>query len=139
MIELVETVIEAGGCVRERWVADAPIGFERLEQGWQIREWEDAVLDLHYVELVRPYRGPLELKIECQPKIRKFLAYAIRGERVSQCMRDGAVLYASLTGRWPGYAFVASLPSGAEELVEVDGVMLVVAEWALPGFVFLGG
>jgi len=139
MKELLEARIEPGGRVRERWVADAEIGFEPVEPGWEVREWSDAMLGLFYAEVVRPYRGPCEMAIESPKKFMRLLAYGLWGEKVSKCMRDGAQLYASATGRWPGRAYIAQIPQGAEEFVEVDGVMLVQAEWALPGFIFIGG
>lgn len=140
MITRVYDQLESGGLVRTRWAAGAPIGFERVEEGWQVREWSDAVLDLHYCELAQSYRGPVEIFIPgFEKKFIRVLAWAIQKDRVSQCMRAGAASYASMTKRWPKWAFIDKIPKGAEEGVEVDGVCLIQADWALPGFLFIGG
>ncbi len=139
MIEDVLDVIEAGGLRRIRWASDQAIGFDTVEEGWQIREWFDAVLDLHYVELALPYRGPVDIKFDEWPKMRKMLAWAILEDRVSQCIQEGAAEYSRLAGRWPGVAYIKTLPKGIADGVEVEGVLLVECEWALTGFLFIGG
>ena len=137
--------VEAGGVRRMCWASDQAIGFEQVEEGWQVRAWEDAALDLHYVELVQPYRGPVEILFPEWPKARRMLAWAIGADRVSVCMREGAHEFARLTGRWPGVAYIHKLPQGIaplpalDEVTEVEGVMLCECEWAVPGFVLLGG
>jgi len=149
MIKLVEDSLIEGGMQRRRWAADAPIEIHDLEEGCQTREWEDALLGLHYVELVQPFRGPVEIFFpypirpdNCPGKnMIRMLAWGINGDRVSQCIKDGAEAFASMVGRWPRVAYIHELPKGAEHGVEVSGVMLLeVSEgWTLPGFVFIGG
>jgi len=149
MIENVMDVIEAGGLRRRRWAADAPIEIHDLEEGCQTREWEEALLGLHYVELVQPYRGPVEvyfphpIRPENCPGVDmiRMLAWAINGEKVSKCIQDGAAAFASMVGRWPRAAYIHELPKGAEHGVEVGGVLLleVSESWVLSGFLFIGG
>lgn len=140
MKELAEAELLPGGLVRERWVADQPMMFEPVEDGWQVREWSDALLDLHYIELKRPYRGPVEIFFpDYEPRFIRVLAWAIQNDKVSQCIQDGAAAYASMTARWPRTAWIHALPKGADYGVEVDGVILIDISWALPGYVFLGG
>ena len=142
MLQVVEDTLVAGGLRRTRWEADAPIGFNPIEEeGWQVREWEDKVLGLHYVELLAQYRGPVEVYFhELGPwKFIRVLAWALQGERVSKCMREGAHAFASMVGRWPRYAYICRLPNGAEYGVEVDGVVLVDCTWVVDGYIFIGG
>jgi len=141
MLDVVEDTLMAGGLRQTRWAADAPLEFVDVENGYQVRTWEDALLGLHYAELSVQYRGPVEVFFqELGPKkFMRVLAWAIQGEKVSQCMADGAVAFASMTGRWPRFALMAKLPKGVERCVEVEGVALDEADWAVPGFVFIGG
>lgn len=141
MIERVEDVLEAGGLVRTRWVADAPIVIEHIEEGWQVKEWEDVMLSLYYVELRQAYRGPVEIHFPAlgPKKFIRVLAWAIQGDKVSQCMQEGAQAFGRMVGRWPRFAYIWKLPVGAQEFVEVMGVMLVQVDWAIPGFLFIGG
>lgn len=148
MIKLLEDVLEAGGVARRRWVADeelaAPIPgpSPRTGEGGgaQWRVWEDEVLGLFYCEAVELYRGPVEVFFQgFERKFIRVLAWGIGGDRVSKCMEEGAVAFAAMVGRWARWAFIDRLPKGAEAGVEVAGLALVECEWAVPGFVFIGG
>lgn len=104
-----------------------------------VRTWQDADLGLHYLEMTYPYRGPAEVLLECWPKKRRMVIWALLGQRVSRAMQEAAIMYASTFARWPGYAFIRKLPRKVENGVEVDGVMLLQTEWALPGVLMVGG
>ncbi len=144
MIENVLDVIEAGGMRRMRWASyqefsEPPFDAAALRSGtWHV--WSDTLLDLHYVELAQPYRGPVEVYFkDFEKKYIRVLAWAIMGDRVSQCMTEGAHAFGSMVGRWPRYAWINKLPKGVERFVEVEGVTLDEADWALTGFLFIGG
>jgi len=148
-IDLIDDTLVEGGLRRRRWAADAPLEIHDADDGCQVRAWEDAVLGLHYVELLEPYRGPVEIFFpypirpeNCPgPDMIRMLAWSVNGDKVSQCMQDGAAAFASAVGRWPKMAYIRKLPQGAEYGVEVDDVMLLELEeaWVVPGFLFIGG
>lgn len=54
-------------------------------------------------------------------------------------IRFAADMFERAVGRRPGFAWIKSMPRGAEEFVEVNGTMLLTADWAYPGCVFIGG
>jgi hypothetical protein len=60
-----------------------------------------------------------------------------RGRRVSEQVREAVEAFLRASGIRPEYAFVWRMPVGAEDGVEVDGVMLIEAEWAPEGCVAL--
>lgn len=147
MIEVVERVVEMDGCYREKVMADVD-----LSVGWhvevpsyafgreQVQVWEDAPLGVWYAQVRYPYRGPLDVHYPDWPKkFRRMVCWAYLDEKVSQGMREGAALYASLFARWPGTAYIDRLPEKAEYGVEVDGVILIPADWAPQGCMLIGG
>lgn len=138
MEEVIVDTIEAGGMRRLRVVRDAPLELEGLLP--ELKIWEDEALGLHYAEALYPYRGAVEVHFEGLPKrFRRLVCWALQGDRVSKGMQEGAMRFEELFGRRPEYAFIERLPTGAESGVEVDGVMLMEAEWAMPGCLYLGG
>lgn len=85
------------------------------------------------------YRGVVDAQPEDWPKFKRFVCWALKGERVSQAMREGTLFYTRVFGRYPGTAFIRTMPANAEEGVEVDGVSLIPAEWAPRGCLMIGG
>jgi len=153
MIELVEDTLLAGGLRKMRWMSEAPIPVpspisDEIGEGG-CRRWGDEKLGVHYLEVVYPYRGPVEIRfpwpvnpVTCpvdEPKMIRMLAWSINGEKISKCMQEGAAEFASSVGRWPRDAYIKTLPKGAEHGVEVDGVMLLEVDWVLEGYLFIGG
>lgn len=59
------------------------------------------------------------------------------GERVSKAISEAALEYAAKCGEDAQFAFIRTLPAGAEEFVEVAGASLILAEWVPVGFVVL--
>lgn len=143
MEQILEDLISLDGSRRLKMVSDGEMADlsvpEYARDRKKVRTWQDPVLSLHYLELIYPYRGPAELRLECWPKMRRMVVWALLGQRVSQATQEAAILYASTFARWPGYAFICKLPGKVENGVEVDGVMLLQAEWAMPGVLLVGG
>jgi hypothetical protein len=82
----------------------------------------------------------VELRCEGWVKARRFAVWQLeRGEHVSVVVGELARWYTKRTGRVPCFAFMRQLPREAEEGMEVAGVLLFSAEWALPGCVLIGG
>jgi len=85
-----------------------------------------------------PYRGVLDVQPEGWPQFKRFVCWALKGERVSKGMTDAAVYYAQTFARWPERAFVREMVDG-KLFVEHDGMILVEADWAPRGCVLVGG
>lgn len=60
------------------------------------------------------------------------------GQKVSAAMADAGVAFALATGQDPTFAFSRVIPSQASEGVEVQGIMLVQADWVPNGFLAVG-
>lgn len=140
MIQVLVNELLADGTRRVRVVSDqAPVPYHIGDQA-AVRSWDDEALGLHYLEVTWPCMDVVHVQLEGMPKCRKMLVWKfLPGERVSQVIRYVADWYFAQTHHRPQYAFVRSLPAGVENGQEVDGVMLMEAEWALPGCVFIGG
>lgn len=70
------------------------------------------------------------------------MAYLQSGERVSQAIIEAAKIYMAETGGKDGFAYVRSLPVGADEFAEIvtpDGtITLILASWMPPSAVAVG-
>jgi uncharacterized protein (DUF2461 family) len=64
--------------------------------------------------------------------------HVAQGEKVSKQIIQAAEQFALSIGLDPAYAFMATLPAGAEEFAEVKGITLVRADWVPAGFVCVG-
>jgi hypothetical protein len=60
------------------------------------------------------------------------------GQKVSAAMVDAGVAFALATGKDPMYAFTRAIPAQAGEGMEVQGIMLVQADWVPNGFLAVG-
>jgi hypothetical protein len=66
------------------------------------------------------------------------LAWALTpGEKVSKAIHQAALAYALQRGEDARFAFMHTIPAGAEEFVEVAGATLMQADWVSDGFVVL--
>jgi len=143
MIEVVEDVVSLLSCRRvvhlmsdEEMRLDDLAVFGAPEQGVEAQVKQE--LGVFHLRGEWAFRGAVEVRGECWPRARRMVVWPIGG-RVSAEMQAAAMEYLRVFRRWPGYAFIRQLPRGAEEGVEVDGVMLLSAEWAPPGCLVVGG
>ena len=143
MIQILVNELRPDGMRRVKVVCDDPHPLPFPLKGGrelELHEWDDEALGLHYVEATWPCMGVVDVQLEGMPKFRRLVVWKFMpGERVSEVIRCVADWYFVQTHQRPGYAFLRSLPSGAENGQEVEGVMLMQAEWALPGCVMIGG
>ncbi len=69
---------------------------------------------------------------------RTVLAWAlVPGEKVSATIRAAAVAYLGNTGQSARYVLIGTIPTGAQEFVEVENVSLVKSDWVPPGYLVL--
>lgn len=107
----------------------------------QVRCYDTAALSLFYGEATWPVRGEaVDVHCEGWVKFRRVVAWKLMpGERMSEVISLALVCYSSMFSRYPAYAFVRTLPRSVENGIEVDDVMLLQADWVLPGCVMIGG
>jgi hypothetical protein len=140
MIELLVNEILPDGMRHVKVVSDLPPIPFPVRDGGQIHQWTDELLGLHYLEATWPCMEVVHVHLEGQPKCRKLVVWKfLPGERVSEIISYVADWFFVQTHHRPEYAFMRSLPSGVESGTDVDGVMLMQADWALPGCVMVGG
>lgn len=83
--------------------------------------------------------GVVEVQCEGWPVPKVFVIRTLeRGDHVSLKVKDATEEYLRLFQDYPRFAYVSKLPSGVENGVEVDGVMLFQAEWMPPRTVAVG-
>jgi hypothetical protein len=106
----------------------------------QVRAWSDAVLSLHYFEMVYPVYGPCEVMCFGEIKLRRLMfvnfAYAAK---VSECIELAKLEFFAGTHFAPRDAFVRELPKQAELWMDVHGLILHEAEWMPAKCVAVGG
>lgn len=106
----------------------------------RVRCYDTAALKVFYGEAIWPAREVVDFHMEGWPKFRRFVVWKLTpGERISQGMECAAERYFYLFLRWPRYAFIRTKPAKVDDFVEVQDVMLLEADWALPGCLALGG
>jgi hypothetical protein len=140
MIEIVKNEISLDGMRTVRVVSDlCPIPFP-VKEGANVRRWDDELLGLHYVEMEYPSMDFVDVHFEGMEQFRRLLVWMfLPGERVSKVVEFAANWYFQQTHHRPQFAFMKRLPQGAENGTEVDGCILIQAEWALDGCVMIGG
>lgn len=130
-------------------ISDAEFGqpvryFPRIpEEGrkiFQVTFGRDELLDLFSMELTWPIFGPWEVAYDGPRKFRRLMManYAYAG-KVSDVIERARVEYFALTHFAPGYAFVRELPKGAEDGMDVHGLLMFQAEWMPGRCVAVGG
>lgn len=159
-VEVENVVVEETGLRNIHLMANAPFGYGppspalRQAQGGEDDPfgWIDAYLVPEGAKIAVtkengafhlrgewPYRGALDVQCEGWPQFKRFVCWALKGERVSKAMREGTLHYSRIFGRYPGTAFIRQMPKDVEEGVEVDGVALLCADWAPQGCLLIGG
>lgn len=119
----------------EKYRASVPLS----EKGMEVRAYPDAALGMFYLELRWPIREVVEVRFEGQEKARRLVIWSVQNSgRVSQAIEDAAYAYLREFQDWPQMAFMNQLPKGASNGMDVHDVMLMQADWALPGCVSVG-
>ena len=151
MEEIIENKLTEDGYRQIKLVCDVAVKEQRMMRfipaaarvHAQIRCYDTSALSLFYGEARWPVRGEivdvyfegLEIK-----RFRRLVAWKIMpGERMSEEIAKARCAFIDLFARWPQYAFTRTLPKSVESGIEVEDVMLMQAEWALPGCLLIGG
>lgn len=149
MEEIIENRLTEDGFRELKLMSDVPVKEERVmrfitlaaREHAQIRCYDTTALSLFYGEARWAVRGDaVDIHCEGWIRFRRFVAWKILpGERMSEAISLARCAYVKLFVRCPKYAFTRSLPKSVESCVEVDDVMLLQADWALPGCLLIGG
>lgn len=103
-------------------------------------ERPDPLLNIHSLEISFPVYGPHDVFYPSPKGFRRFMfVHFDYARRVSDCIKLARDGFISGTGFPPMYAYVATLPSGADEWMVVHGCELFVAEWMPSNCVAVGG
>lgn len=149
MEEIVHNLVRMDGMCELKLMSDAalteaqvlryvPVGVRALAQ---VKCYDTAALSLFYGEAVYPCREVVRCQVSCIPsKFRKLAVWKLLpGEHVSVVIGEMAMWYFASAHRRAKFAFIKRLPKGAENGMEIAGLMLLEAEWALTGCVMVGG
>jgi hypothetical protein len=103
------------------------------------RGWKDESLGIYYLTMVWPARdcipGVMVGKVRYERPM--VIWRMVAGERVSTAIQEAAKLFKREHGRQPEFAWLKTIPKGAEQYVE--DVELLQVDWAYPGCVMVGG
>lgn len=142
MEEIVVNALSADGMRRVRWLSDRPVDLTwaamacpRWRRGLAVTTTGlDEAIGVHWAECVWPLCDPMH------DGSRWYLGWRLlEGQRVSQAIQFAAEVYAQGWGRAARFAWMRSMPKGAEEGLEVCGCTLVAASRVLEQCVFVGG
>ncbi|HZM24559.1 MAG TPA: hypothetical protein VFC02_22620 [Anaerolineales bacterium] len=149
MEEIIQNKLTEDGFRHLKLISDSRVAEERMmrfipvpaREHAQIRCSDTTALSLFYGEANWPVRGDaVDIHAEGWIKFRRLVVWKLLpGERMSEAIGLAKCSYIKLFLRCPRYAFARSLPKSVESGVEVDDVMLMQAEWAIPGCVMIGG
>lgn len=149
MIEVVVNQVSADGMKFVRVISDQRVSEAFLwslapgasREFAKIHPYETAALSLFYGEVTYPLRGVVEIPAGVG-KVRRLAAWRMmesEGYCVSEIIAFLADWYFVQTKRRAQYAFVKSLPKGAERFMELDGLTLLDVDWCLEKCVLVGG
>jgi hypothetical protein len=113
------------------------------------REWAKIVresnemLSLHNITITYPLREMVDVRAACADgRARRLAVWKLVPEeeyRVREIIGFLVGWYFVQTHRHPEFAFMKKLPAGVEDDLDVCGVALREAEWAMTGCVMVGG
>src|SRR5574342_28770 len=134
LVKVISDRVVSEACLRSV-VPGAAKGFA------EVKCWDTAALNLFYGEVRGPVREVVRLKVpgdgrmsSARTRERRLVAWRFmegEGYRVSEVIGHLAEWFFVQTHHKPGYAFMRKLPKGVECGEEVEGVILMEAEWAL--------
>ena len=88
-----------------------------------------------------PYRGVLDVQAACADgKFRRLVVWSLNGcGSVREAICQAEVYFWAAFRFRPAYVFMKKLPNGVENGLDVEGMILVEAEWMLERSVAVGG
>jgi len=87
-----------------------------------------------------PFRGVLDIHASEWVKFRRFVAWNLEGcASVRDAIKQASGEFERLFHFKPKFVFMNKLPHGVEMFQDVDGMMLLEAEWMLERCVAVGG
>jgi hypothetical protein len=100
----------------------------------------DEALGIYTLELTWPVYGMWDVANYGPKKFRRLMMVnMVYAARVSDCIEMARVEFFSRSHFAPGFAFVRDLPAGAENGMDVHGLVLCAAEWMPGQCVAVGG
>lgn len=100
----------------------------------------DDLLGLFSLEMLYPVYGPYPVMIHGRKKFRRLMfVHHVYARRVSECIEMARVEFFAGVRFAPMFAFVQSMPRGAEDGMDVHGCILLTAEWMPADCVATGG
>lgn len=105
----------------------------RFPEGSEVRRWEEG--GARHVRAVFPFRRVLLHRVMARPLC---VWRLLEGERVSEAIRAAREKFELTTREAAQFAFLRSMPKGAEEGMEVHGCVLIEAGWAPERCVVIG-
>ena len=148
MEEVIFNRLTMEGMREVKLISDSPVREERMRLfvpgpaiGLEhVRCYDTAALRVFYGEASWPAREAVDFQCEGWPKFRRLVVWKLMsGERVSEGMRCAAWRYFELFLRWPAFAFIRTKPAQVENGIEIEDLMLMEADWALPSCLMVGG
>ncbi len=124
-------------CIRHlHLMANSSIALPFLEKGIITQETGAWHLRVEY-----PYRGVLDVEAACKHgKFRRLVVWSLEGCGSVRAAIDQAEVYFWTLFRFrPAYGFMKRLPNGAENGQDLDGLILLEADWMLGKCVAVGG
>jgi hypothetical protein len=95
---------------------------------------------VYHLQAEWKFWGMLDIQTRHWPKPRRLLVWSLRkGERVSEAIQAAVEMWTKAVGWEPKFAWVRSLPKGAEWCQEVHGCILLEANWIPRNCVAVGG
>jgi len=125
-------------CVRRLHVmSNSPIEMA-LPAGAKAERTQEA--GIYHLRAEWMFWGMLDIQPREWLKPRRLLVWSLRpGERVSEAIQSAVEMWTRAVGWGPQFAWVRSLPVGAEWCQDVCGCILLEAEWIMMNCVAVGG
>lgn len=151
MIEVLKVEISADGMKTIRMMSNVELSDVQLLKfvPGAAREWAkiaretNEMLSLHYSSITYPLREVVDVRAACADgRARRLAVWKLVPEeeyRVREIIGFLVGWYFVQTHRHPEFAFMKKLPAGVEDDMDVCGVALREAEWAMAGCVMVGG
>ena len=152
MEEVVTNTISVDGMRLVKMISDAEVREARMlrfvpgasMEFAKVHCYPTTALGVFYGEVTYPAREVVDFPFAAcrEGKVRKLAVWRLmpeEGYRLSELVAFVAEWFFVQTKRRPEWAFVRKLPSGVENFVEVEGVMLTEADWALEKCLMVGG
>ena len=93
-----------------------------------------------HLRAVYPFRGVVDIHSSQWVKLRRVVAWNLEGcASVREAIGQAAGEFERLFHSQPKFVFMNKLPKGVEMFQEVDGMMLLEAEWMIERCVAVGG